>query len=119
MAQVPLHLMRDTITVNQRTSQPGIDGVPTAYASADITVMAYVQPLSGNDALQYMRDTTTEQWKVYCAPTATDGTTWDTSPKDKITWNSTVYKISGTPTASRGPDGTVVCVQFMMELNTA
>jgi len=119
MAQVPLHLMRDTITVNVRQSLAGVDGVPTAYDSTTVTVLAYVQPISSHDALQYMRDTTMEQWRVYCSPTATDGTSWDATPKDQIIWQGTTYRISGTPTASRGPDGAVVCVQFLMELYTA
>jgi hypothetical protein len=119
MAQVPLHMMRDTITIAKRYSIAGNDGVPCNVYSSSIIVQCYVQPLSANDALQYMRPTTTEQWRVYCAPTTTTGAAWDTTPEDQVIWNGTTYRIAGTPNASRGPDGNSPCVQFMMELYTA
>ena len=118
MVTITVNLLRETITINLKDWVAGNGGIPNGVASGTVTVAAYVQPLSSNDSLQYMRDTSTEQWKVFCSPYTTTGATWDTSPKDTVTWNGTEYRISGTPKESRDPNGNTVLKSFIMELYT-
>jgi hypothetical protein len=98
MASTPWHLLTSsaTIMVTPWTTDPS--GIPYGDDPTSNPVIAcMMQPLSANDALAYGRDTTTEVYDLFLAPTTTTGIAWDCSPKDQITVDSVSYRIAGKP----------------------
>jgi hypothetical protein len=98
MASTPWHLLTSTANIS---ITPWVQSdAAIAYAddaTSNPVVMCMMQPLSANDALAYGRDTTTEVYDLFLAPTTTAGAAWDCSPKDQITVDSVAYRIAGKP----------------------
>jgi hypothetical protein len=99
MATTPWHLFRSNLEVYSQTWTQNLGGTPNATAGATLThtVRCWMQPTSASDALVYGRDTTTEVWDVFCAPTNTSGAAWDCAPKDRILIDGTRYRALGKP----------------------
>lgn len=98
MASTPWHLLKDMATIQNQDWSQDANGIPVGVAPAEsISVACFVQPTSAADGLVYGRDTTTQMYDVFLAPTDTGGNAWDCSPKDQIMLNSVVYRIEGKP----------------------
>ena len=99
MASTPWHLLTSSASILARDWPQGTDGIPYGDAGDNVAVIVrcMMQPTSAADALLYNRDTTTQLWNVFLAPTTTMGVAWDCSPKDTITIDAVVYRIEGKP----------------------
>lgn len=116
MATTPWHLLTTEATITNITWTQGADGVPYADSpTGTATVLCMIQPLSAADALIYGRDTTTQVFSVFMAPTTTAGAAWDISPKDTITIGGITYRIIGKPVDQAGLG---VIRQLTVEIDT-
>jgi hypothetical protein len=99
MASTPWHLLTSSALLQPRDWPSASSGIPYGDAgdNAAVTIMCCVQPTSAADGLLYGRDSTTQMYDLFLAPTDINGTAWDCSPKDKITISSVVYRIEGKP----------------------
>lgn len=98
MATTPWHLLTSTATITSITWTQGTDAI--AYGdspSAFLTIACKKQPVSAADALVYGRDTTSQMYDVFLAPTTSTGATWDCSPRDVISIDGVTYRIAGKP----------------------
>jgi hypothetical protein len=103
MASTPWHLLTSTATITSVTWIENSGGIPYGDApTGTFTVMCMIQPLSAQDALIYGRDTTTQVFSVFMAPTTTTGAAWDVTPRDSISIDSVTYRIVGKPVDQAG-----------------
>ena len=98
MATTPWHLLTSTATVTKTTWVQADDGIPYADSpSSTPSVACMMQPVSAGDALVYGRDTTSQMYDVFLAPTDTNGAAWDCSPRDQIAIGGVTYRVAGKP----------------------
>lgn len=99
MASTPWHLLTSSASIQPRDWPQSASGIVYGDAGDNVPVIVrcMLQPISAGDALVYGRDTTTQVFDVYLAPTTTMDVAWDCSPKDTITIDSVVYRIVGKP----------------------
>jgi len=97
MAATPWHLLKDTATLTNQTWEQGVEGVPYGSNGSTSTIKCCIQPTSAADSLVYGRDTTTQMFDLFLAPTTTAGAAWDCSPRDQISLHSVNYRIEGKP----------------------
>ena len=98
MASTPWHLLTATASLQDRDWLQDSSGIPYGDPGDDaVTIQCMVQPTSAADGLLYGRDSTTQMYDLFLAPTNTAGAAWDCSPKDIITINSVAYRIEGKP----------------------
>jgi len=98
MATTPWHLLTSTATVTNTTWDSGADGIPWGDTpSGTPSVACMLQPVSAGDALVYGRDTTSQMYDVFLAPTDSTGAAWDCSPTDRIAIGGVTYRIAGKP----------------------
>lgn len=99
MASTPWHWLTSSASLQPRDWPQAVSGI--AYGDVgdnlSVVVKCCVQPTSAADGLVYGRDTTTQMYDVFLAPTDSNGDAWDCSPKDTITISSVVYRIEGKP----------------------
>lgn len=98
MATTPWHLLTSTATISSITWTAGDDGIPYGDGvDATATIACMMQPVSAGDALVYGRDTTSQMYDVYLAPTDSTGAAWDCSPRDQISIGGVTYRVAGKP----------------------
>ncbi len=99
MATTPWHLFRSDLTIYSNVWSANAGGTPQGNSAATLTatVQCWMQPVSAGDGLVYGRDTTTQVYDVFCAPTDTTGAAWDCSPRDRILIDGTRYRAMGKP----------------------
>lgn len=97
MASTPWHLLTQTASLATHEWSQDTSGIPYGEFSSSATIQCTVQPTSAADALLFQRDTTTQIFDVFLAPTDTTGAAWDCSPKDVMTIGGVAYKIEGKP----------------------
>ena len=116
MATTPWHLLTTEATISTTPWVTSVEGIPVGDdPTANPVVMCMVQPLSAADALIYGRDTTTQVYSVFMAPTTTTGAAWDISPKDTITIGNVAYRVIGKPVDQAGLG---VVRQLTVEIDT-
>ena len=117
MAQTPLHLLTDSVTVT-KAAWDTVDGIPfsDAAGSTTVTISVMVQPTSAADSLMYGRDATTQMFDVFCNPLDSTGSAWTITQNDQVAWNGGTYRVAGKPLdfCSMG-----VLKKFVMEAYTA
>jgi hypothetical protein len=98
MASTPWHLLTMTASLDNKTWLTANSGIPYGSLPPDpIEIACAMQPTSAADGLVYGRDTTTQMFDLFLAPTDSTGAAWDCSPADQISINSVVYRIEGKP----------------------
>lgn len=99
MASTPWHLLTSIAVIQPRDWPQDVSGISYGDASdyLIVNIQCLVQPTSASDGLVYGRDTTTQMYDVFLAPTDIMGAAWDCSPKDTITISNVVYRIEGKP----------------------
>lgn len=96
--ETPWDLLTSTATVTNKTWSNSDNGIPWGVPPAEIIEVAcMMQPVSAGDALVYGRDTTSQMYDVFLAPTDTDGAAWDCSQRDAISIGGVTYRIAGKP----------------------
>jgi len=96
--ETPWDLLTSTATLSNITWDVGADGIPWGDApSGSPTIQCMMQPVSAGDALVYGRDTTSQMYDVFLAPTTSAGATWDCSPRDQISIGGVTYRVAGKP----------------------
>lgn len=93
----PWDLLTSTATVSRFTWDAGTDGIPWGENNSNVTVACMMQPVSAGDALVYGRDTTSQMYDVFLAPTDATGAAWDCSPRDQIAIGGVTYRVAGKP----------------------
>jgi len=94
----PWDLLTSTATVTSITWETGADGIPWSDGTDGThSVACMLQPVSAGDALVYGRDTTSQMYDVFLAPTDSTGAAWDCSPTDRIAIGGVTYRIAGKP----------------------
>jgi len=98
MISTPWHLLTSTATVTSIAWDSGADGIPWGDTPTGTkSVACMMQPVSAGDALVYGRDTTSQMYDVYLAPTDSTGAAWDCSPRDQISVGGVTYRVAGKP----------------------
>jgi len=98
MASTPWHLLTTTALLDNKTWLSSTSGIPYGSLPAEpLEIACAMQPTSAADGLLYNRDTTTQMYDLFMAPTDSAGAAWDCSPADRITINDVIYRIEGKP----------------------